>query len=142
MPDSISIEPYQDAFRPALRKLYLESRQASYIWLETSDYELSDFDNDVEGEQIWVAFIEENIAGFISLWEPENFIHHLYVSPAYIRKGVGGHLIQLAKSRYPTLSLKCMSLNKSALDFYYSQGFTCHSKAQDASGEYYLLTLG
>ncbi|NOH54037.1 GNAT family N-acetyltransferase [Vibrio coralliilyticus] len=141
MVDPILIEPYQDAFLPALRNLYLKSRKASFIWLDTAGYELSDFDSDVEGEQIWVAIIGEDIAGFISIWEPENFIHHLYVSPEHIRKGVGCHLMQLAKARYSTLSLKCMSHNEPALQFYQSQGFTRQSKAEDSLGEYYLLTF-
>ena len=64
-------------------------------WLDSKQFCLADFDIDVEGEQIWVALCKGKPVGFISIWEPENFIHHLYISPEYTRKGIGARLLSL-----------------------------------------------
>ena len=75
-----------------LRQLYLESRAATFTWLDSQAYELSDFDRDTEGEEIWVAMESDEVVGFISIWSPDGFIHHLFVSPDYRNTGAGSRL--------------------------------------------------
>ncbi len=64
----------------SLRKLYLDSRRDSFPWLKADSFRIEDFDRDSQGERIWLSEVLGNVAGFISIWEPDNFIHHLYVA--------------------------------------------------------------
>jgi len=41
----------------------------------------------VEGEEIHAAVINGKIAGFVSVWAAEDFLHHLYVAPEYQNRG-------------------------------------------------------
>ncbi|BDR18021.1 GNAT family N-acetyltransferase [Vibrio sp. STUT-A16] len=123
----------------AVKKLYLESRLATFTWLDTVEFDLSDFERDTEGESIWVAIESNKVIGFVSIWVPENFIHHLFVSPRNLRGGVGLKLLDLAKQRYRRLSLKCLSQNDNAIEFYLSQGFTIAETLDNGAESYHLM---
>ncbi|EOG7766906.1 GNAT family N-acetyltransferase, partial [Vibrio parahaemolyticus] len=51
----------------AVSKLYLESRLATFTWLDTVKFDLSDFERDTDGENVWVAVESNEIVGFISI---------------------------------------------------------------------------
>ncbi len=138
--NDVIITSNENTFLPTLRQIYLASRKATFEWLNADQFCISDYDEDVEGEQIWVALYKGKPIGFVSIWEPEYFIHHFYVSPEYLRKGVGFKLLEFVKSRYARLSLKCMQPNTPALKFYQSQGFISQSQHMDEFGEYHYLT--
>ncbi|EGR3376104.1 GNAT family N-acetyltransferase [Vibrio parahaemolyticus] len=123
----------------AVKKLYRDSRLATFTWQDSALFELSDFDRDTEGEEIWVASKSTEILGFISIWEPDNFIHHLFVSPSNLRSGVGLKLLDFAKQRYSNLSLKCLTQNSNAIEFYRSQGFTIVETVDDGEESYHLM---
>jgi ribosomal protein S18 acetylase RimI-like enzyme len=82
------------------------------------------------------------VLGFLSVWEPEKFIHHLYVSDEYSGQGIGSELLEFAKARYSNLSLKCMVKNSKAVHFYESRGFVRREKVEDEFGGYYLMSWG
>ncbi len=109
---------------PALRELYLEVRQATFTWFDTSHYQLSSFDTDTNGEYILVAYVEDKLAGFISAYLPDNFIHHLYIDNAYQNQGIGTILLKamLEKLGQP-VRLKCLKENKAGIAFYERNGF-------------------
>ena len=67
----------------ALQELFLQSRQKTFLWTDTSRYKLSDFDESTKNEYILVAFVDEILVGFVSVWLIDNFIHHLYVDEQY-----------------------------------------------------------
>ncbi|NCN04024.1 MAG: GNAT family N-acetyltransferase [Spirochaetales bacterium] len=136
----MEIKEHEPHHLPALRNLYLESRVDSFPWLDTEKFALEDFDRDTLGEQIWVVEVSGTIAGFISIWEPEHFIHHLYVGRAYRGLGLGTALIHQAQLLYGELSLKCMVPNQKALEFYQAKGFEIRDQVEDADGGYYLMT--
>ena len=127
----MEIKEHEPHHLPALRNLYLESRVDSFPWLDTEKFALEDFDRDTLGEQIWVVEVSGTIAGFISIWEPEHFIHHLCLGTA---------LIHQAQLLYGELSLKCMVPNQKALEFYQAKGFEIRDQVEDADGGYYLMT--
>lgn len=88
------------------------------------EIDLQAFSKLVEGEEIHVALKDKIIAGFISIWAPERFIHHLYVAPYYQSEGIGGALLSLCISLYGLpLSLKCDCCNTRARDFYRKRGW-------------------
>lgn len=83
-------------------------------------------------ETILVADDERrHVVGFVSLYLPESFVHHLYVDPAHARNGVGKALLSgavaLAGGR---ASLKCQTRNAGALAFYRGLGWS-----DDESGD-------
>ncbi|EGR2875517.1 GNAT family N-acetyltransferase [Vibrio parahaemolyticus] len=123
----------------AVKKLYLESRLATFTWLDTVEFDLSDFERDTDGESIWVAVESNEVVGFVSIWAPESFIHHLFVSPNNLRGGVGLKLLDLAKQKYSNLSLKCLSQNSNATEFYLSQGFTIVETVGNGPESYHLM---
>ncbi len=84
---------FAESDRCALREIYLESRMQAFGWMDSSLFRLDDFDRDTEGEIIWVAHQATNPVGFISAWEPENFIHNLFVHPKVAGQGVGSALL-------------------------------------------------
>jgi GNAT superfamily N-acetyltransferase len=63
--------------------------------------------------------------GFISVWKPNLFIHHLYIARTHQRQGVGSALINEIQSTLGTpLLLKCGADNTKAQVFYESSGWT------------------
>ncbi len=126
----------------ALRKLYLDVRRQTFTWLDTHQYQLSDFDRDTLDEQIYVALWHGQVVGFISIWQPDHFIHHLYVDSQYHHLGLGKNLLAKARSEHATLSLKCMTQNVKAARFYAAQGFKIISHHQSDEGGYQLMRYG
>ncbi|RKF17396.1 GNAT family N-acetyltransferase [Alginatibacterium sediminis] len=125
----------------ALRQLYLAQRQLTFSYLDTSSYQLSDFESDTEGERLWVASLSTEIIGFISVWPADSFIHHLYVDSVHQGKGVGSQLLAEVQFTYSELSLKCNVQNHKALEFYAAKGFVRDSQGGDGLESYYLMKL-
>lgn len=128
--------------RAALQKIYLESRKNTFDWMDTSRFQLNDFNRDTDGEYILVAVVENNPVGFISVWEPENFIHNLYIQLSNTGKGVGSALLNtcLNKIGRPA-SLKCLDKNINAKKFYLSRGWKVVSDGNGPEGKYQLMQL-
>ncbi|HAS6882724.1 TPA: GNAT family N-acetyltransferase [Vibrio parahaemolyticus] len=135
----MEIIKFQSHHLDSVKRLYRDSRLATFTWQDSTLFELSDFNRDTEGEDIWVASKSNEILGFISIWEPDNFIHHLFVSPSNLRSGVGLKLLGFAKQRYSNLSLKCLTQNSNAIGFYRSQGFTIVETVDDGAESYHLM---
>lgn len=138
----MQIEEIRNIDRDALRKLFLTERQRTFSWLDTSAYQLDDFEKFTQGELILVALIDTIPVGFISIWLPNNFIHHLYVHQKYHGQNIGTALLKAAikKTNFP-ITLKCLENNKNAVDFYLKKGFTAKSKGKSEHGTYILFEL-
>ncbi|WP_284343839.1 GNAT family N-acetyltransferase [Dyella mobilis] len=126
---------------PPLRELFFASRRQAFAWQPADSFRIDDFDQQTHGELLLVA--EETPArliGMISVWEPDQFIHHLHVDPSSFRRGVGSALLQALpgwpKTRY---RLKCLCANTPALAFYRALGFTEAGSGATDEGEYLLL---
>ncbi|WP_232515188.1 GNAT family N-acetyltransferase [Burkholderia ambifaria] len=75
---------------PALRELFLRSRREAFVWQPAGAFRLADFDAQTDGERLRVAEDDGGqLAGFVSVWEPDHFIHHLYVHRPHHRRGIG-----------------------------------------------------
>lgn len=120
---------------PALRELYLKVRKATFTWLDTSHYQLASFDTDTRGEQVLVAYVEDKVAGFISAYLPDNFIHHLYIDNEYHNLGIGATLLKamIEKLGRP-VRLKCLKENKAGVAFYERNGFVQKEKGVALEG--------
>jgi len=129
----------QDAARPpprirlataadtvVLQRLFLEVRRATFTWKAPESFTEADFEEQTLGESVWVAEgVSGDILGFISIWEPDAFIHHLFVRPQDQRHGVGRALLEHTRRWLPLPHrLKCLELNTRALRFYLKEGWT------------------
>lgn len=125
---------------PALRELFLISRRAAFYWQPPASFKLEDFDEQTEGEVKIVALHGAQPVGFISVWEPDDFIHHLHVEPHLSRHGVGRALL-LALPGWGAVRyrLKCVSKNKIALAFYLANRFTQIGEGRADNQDYLLL---
>ncbi|MFV3013739.1 GNAT family N-acetyltransferase [Clostridium botulinum] len=137
--NNISIQKTQNEEYDALRKIFLNTRQENFNWVEYDSIKLDDFDSSTEGELIFTAKINNDIAGFVSIWEEDKFIHNLFISSNFKSRGVGRALInQAVKAVGLPLTLKCVKANVNALNFYLSQGWTIKEEVIE-NEPYYLM---
>jgi len=120
-----TVRPAQPADAVRLAEIFLQARREAFDWLNPALFRLSDFDRQTAGEEVWVAEAESGeLAGFISVWVPDSFIHHLFVAPRYQGQGVGQLLLNSLDAWLPRpYSLKCLVQNKKALRFYRNKGW-------------------
>lgn len=138
----MEIKEYHSDMLTTVSEIYLNGRISTFSWLDTNGYCLTDFVVDTEGERVLVALVGGHVVGFISIWESENFVHHLYVSDEHQGKGIGICLLDKAIVLYGSLSLKCMVENEKAVGFYESYGFVRIETGVDSLGDYYLMGIG
>src|SRR4051794_10694155 len=95
-----------------LKVLFLEVRRSTFTWRNIDEFLLSDFERQTRGEEVIVAERDNRIMGFISLWLPDNFIHHLYILADFQGRGIGSLLLEesiTVMSGVP--QLKCLVAN-------------------------------
>lgn len=76
-------------------------------------------------EAQFVAVGEDGtVVGFVSLYEPQAFVHHLYVEPALRGRGIGKALLEHAVAAVGgRATLKCQIGNERAMTFYRRLGW-------------------
>lgn len=75
------------------------------------------------------------MVGFISIWEPDSFIHHHYVLPKCQSMGIGKMLHDTGvKMLTNPVKLKCLKGKERALDFYMNQGWVVIEDGLDDLG--------
>lgn len=125
---------------PSLRALFLDARRAAFHWRPAEAFRLGDFDQQTQGEHILVATDEAGaVTGFVSVWEPDAFIHHLYVAPERQGRGIGHALLRAAGWPGGSLRLKCLARNAGALAFYRAHGFVETGQGTGEDGDYVVL---
>ncbi|CAH1533383.1 GNAT family N-acetyltransferase [Vibrio owensii] len=132
---------FQSQYYEATASLYLESRVTTFTFMDTTAYCLADFVKDTDGEEIWLAVEQGVVIGFVSIWKPESFIHHLFVSPKRTKQGVGLKLLNHAKSLSGSLSLKCLVQNTNVTKFYLAQGFKIQETVNNGQESYHLMSF-
>lgn len=96
----------------------------------------------IEGEELHVAVSRGLVLGFLSVWAPERFIHHLYVAPSHQGRGIGRALIRTCIDRYGLpLSLKCELANRPARRFYERLGWVGGEVGAGPDGEWQRMWL-
>lgn len=137
----MNIDPASDEDANALCNLFNEARKTNPSF-PRARYSLAEFSEAVKGEKILVARIHGEIAGFASVWEPETFLHHLYVAPRYQRNGIGRALVHSCVKEFGLpMSLKCIKANLDACRFYESLGWQAKEEANSPEGVYVLFVL-
>jgi GNAT superfamily N-acetyltransferase len=136
----VPVRLFDEADRPFLRTLYLAARRHNWRWLDGSHWQLEDFDSIILGETILVAEQDGHRIGFAGLLENDNFLHSLFVDPAYQGRGVGSALLTAVQARFTsTGALKCLQENKAAQAFYLQHGWQMIAQGESEQGEYILM---
>jgi len=103
---------------------------------------VKEFVMQTKNELVLIAEKNKKIIGFIAWYEPESFIHHLFIDPKFHRQGVGTKSIQeiIAKTKDAGISLKCNVENLGALSFYKAHQFkTTEEVGEDEFGPWIKL---
>lgn len=83
-----------------------------------------DFEAATREEDVWVAETQESICGWVAVYSPARFVHHLYVDPRHLRQGIGKALLDLAVRRCGgSAELKCDEANRAGQSFYQEAGW-------------------
>ena len=124
----------------SLQEIFSEAI-ANAQWLPLSARLKTDFRSVSEGEKVVVCCnFEEKILGFVSVYEPDSFIHHLYVASPNQREGAGKALLNSLRTWLPMpWHLKCATGNEKAWAFYVRQGWIEESYEEGPDGPYVLL---
>lgn len=134
------IRLYEEADRPFLRTLYLASRKDTWIWMDTKDLQLEDFDRATIGETVIVAVRDGTLIGFASIFTQENFLHNLFVAPEFKGTGVGSALLHASEALFTGKgSLKCLIKSENSVAFYLAKGWEIISEGESPKGDYYLF---
>lgn len=81
--------------------------------------------------EIYVYILEEKIVGFIGL--NNNYIEGIFVDTNNQCKGIGSSLLDKAKEKRNSLTLKVYQKNKNAINFYEKNDFVIENKDIDES---------
>jgi len=123
-------------------QVYLDSRAGEYCFHD-SDPSISEFRTQINSEVLHLAVQDDGIVGFVAIFLPENFIHHLYVLPDCQGLGVARQLLAECQSLYGLpLSLKCLVANQKACDFYEKLYWKVQYRGEGRDGDYYQYCLG
>ncbi|OUJ71772.1 GNAT family N-acetyltransferase [Hymenobacter crusticola] len=140
---NLIIRKAQSSDSAQLAKIFLESRRSGFYWLDPERFQLDDFERQTQGEIVWVAEWNGELAGFISVEEEDAFIHHLFVAPGYQRLGIGRRLLQSLRTWLPTpYTLKCLTKNKKAQAFYKKNNWRIVGEGRSGTGAYLVLAFG
>jgi ribosomal protein S18 acetylase RimI-like enzyme len=102
----------------------------------------ADFSILTEGETVFVALGGTAVAGFVSVWPPDAFIHLLIVDARHRRQGIGQALLDHATEHLGgPADLKCGLLNIAAQQFYRRRGWLEIETVDNAHASYIRFRL-
>jgi GNAT superfamily N-acetyltransferase len=104
--------------------LYHRVATATLHWMPPNSFTPEVFLEQARYETIWLAWMNGWIVGLAALYEPDSFLHSLYVDAGRQGQGIGLALLNTVSSaaRGP-LSLKVEEQNLRARRFYAREGF-------------------
>ncbi|WP_409527055.1 N-acetyltransferase family protein [Rhizobium sp. P32RR-XVIII] len=126
-----------------LGDIYLSVRKQTFTWVDPGSFRREDFLAHSQGEMVWVAEARDGeIAGFMTLWAEDDFIHMLYIRKEWQGRGVGTALLE-ALPEWPRRKyrLKCLTNNRNAKAFYARHGFVVTGNGTSAEGDYEELSF-
>ena len=121
---AISIRPYEPADAETCAGIFDRAWRAGHPFAPRR-IDTAVLASETEGEALFVAEDDSgDIVGFVSLYRPESFVHHLYVEPHLRNRGIGRALLDHAVATAGgSASLKCQLGNPAALGFYRHLGW-------------------
>ncbi|MFT4000092.1 MAG: N-acetyltransferase [Rhizobium sp.] len=139
-----AIRPAREQDMHDLAEIYLRVRRETFLWVDPGRFGLEDFAAHTNGERLFVCEDEHGkIAGFAAIWEPDDFIHMLYILPAFQGRGAGKALLSgLPDWPARRYRLKCLIKNTRAMAFYRAIGFETIGDGASPEGDYKEMLLG
>ena len=91
----------------------------------------------IRNEEVLLAISQQRVIGFVSIWVPEKFVHHLYVNPDQQKKGAANALIKSCIERHGLpLSLKSLKANTDACRYYENNNWVAEYTGEGSEGTY------
>ena len=91
------------------------------------------FLGEVKKGGITVAHLDEGIVGFINL--SKGWVDHLYISPQYLRYGIGSQLLKFSQTAQSSFKLWCFQENHRGRQFYEAHNFQAVKFTDGSSNE-------
>lgn len=105
--------------------LYHRVATQTLHWMAPNSFTPAVFLEQARHETVWLAWEEGRIVGLAALYEPDSFLHSLYVDSSHQGRGIGLALLNtVASAASGPLSLKVEELNAGARRFYAREGFS------------------
>lgn len=125
---------------PAIERIFREAVSGA-SWLPRAARSRSSFADVSRGEVVYVAKADGGeAAGFVSVYAPESFIHHLFVAPQFQRRGLASALLASLHGWLPLpWRLKCVRANTTTLSFYAARGWREVGAGEGEDGQYLVL---
>ena len=126
--------------RLAIERLYADAIGRA-AWLPPHARLRVEFTEVSNGEIVHVIKADAGeLAGFVAVYEPESFVHHLFVAPQYQRRGLASLLLSSLHTWLPMpWRLKCIRGNTDALSFYGANGWKEVGAGESEEGPYLVL---
>lgn len=103
---------------------YERAATETLSWDPPGTHSSAAFLKQAEDEAVWVAVVDDRIIGLAALYEPESFLHSLFIDAGWRGRGVGSALLAAVQAfAAGPLSLKVAGPNAAAQDFYAARGF-------------------
>ena len=121
--------------------LYHRVATATLHWMPPNSFTPAVFMEQARYETIWLAWEEGRIVGVAALYEPDSFLHSLYVDAGRQGRGIGLALLNtVAAAARDPLSLKVEAQNLQARRFYAREGFSERETGMSDGSEWILLS--
>ncbi len=123
--------------------LYERVATATLHWIPPGVHTAPAFIRQAEHEIVFIALAGNRLIGIAALYEPESFLHSLYVDAGWQGRGVGTALLAAAAEAAPgRLSLKVEERNRRARAFYAAHGFVEGERGCDSGSAWIRLSRG
>jgi GNAT superfamily N-acetyltransferase len=136
-PDGIAIRMARPNDAPGVADVYLAAFHSTYDFaLAHSDEQVRDWltNEVVPRMETWVAEADGHVIAMMVL--ADAWLEQLYVDPAWHNRGIGGRLVELAKSRQPGgMNLYTFQVNDRARRFYERHGFVVAALGDGTTNE-------
>ena len=124
----------------ACAALYERVLRETFTWVAPERHQAADFLAAAVEEEVYLARDGDRLLGIAGFYRPNNFLHSLYVEArgAGVGKALLDHVAAVAGG---PLSLKCLSPNLRAQDFYLREGFRIVDVGRDPGAEFTWLRM-
>ena len=121
--------------------LYHRVATATLHWMPPNSFTPAVFMEQARHERVWLAWEEGRIVGLAALYEPDSFLHSLYIDAGRQGRGIGPALLDTGgEAARGQLALKVQAQNLRARRFYAREGFSERESGVSDGSQWILLS--